>query len=295
MSRYDYYGYYFKPSRPRETDEGIKARSKRGAFAKNWWATRWIKALERLVDSKRLGRGRRYARAGQVVSITEVSGGVEAKVQGSRRTPYQVTIAVEPLSDKQWERVLNALADQAIFTVQLLAGEMPPDIEEVFTAAGVSLFPDKRAQLHTDCSCPDWANPCKHVAAVHYILGEQFDEDPFMLFRLRGRNQEQLMADLRARRAGAADEDFGQEEAEEPAILLTETLADFWGTNQPLKPVKTTVKAPTVDLPILKRLGQPSFLVDDNLIRLLGPAYQAIAEKAVMAAYEQEIETVGEQ
>jgi len=294
MSRYDYYGYYFKPSRPRETDEGIKARSKRGAFAKNWWATRWIKALERLVDSKRLGRGRRYARAGQVVSITEVSGGVEAKVQGSRRTPYQVTITVDPLSDKQWERVLDALADQAIFTVQLLAGEMPPDIEEVFTAAGVSLFPDKRAQLHTDCSCPDWANPCKHVAAVHYILGEQFDEDPFMLFRLRGRNQEQLMADLRARRAGEAEEDFGEEEAEEPAIPLTETLADFWGTNQPLKPVKTIVKAPSVDLPILKRLGQPSFLVDDNLIRLLAPAYQAIADRAVKVAYEQAIETVGE-
>jgi uncharacterized Zn finger protein len=294
MSRYDYYGYYFKPSRPRETDEGIKARSKRGAFAKNWWATRWIKALERLVDSKRLGRGRRYARAGQVVSLKEVSNGVEAKVQGSRRTPYQVTITVDPLSDKQWERVLDALADQAIFTVQLLAGEMPPDIEEVFSAAGVSLFPDKRAQLHTDCSCPDWANPCKHVAAVHYILGEQFDEDPFMLFRLRGRNQEQLMADLRARRAGEAEEDFGQEEAEEPAIPLAETLADFWGTNQPLKPVKTIVKAPSVDLPILKRLGQPSFLVDDNLIRLLGPAYQAIADRAVTVAYEQEIETIGE-
>ena len=96
------------------------------------------------------------------------------------------------------------------------------------------------------------------------------------------------MADLRARRAGEADEDFGQEEAEEPAIPLTETLADFWGTNQPLKPVKTTVKAPTVDLPILKRLGQPSFLVDDNLIRLLGPAYQAIAEKAVTIAYGQD-------
>lgn len=288
MSRYDYYGYYFKPSRPRETTEGIKARSKRGAFAKNWWATRWIKALEHLVDRKRLGRGRRYARAGQVVSIKEGANGVEAKVQGSRRTPYKVTIAVEPLSDKQWERVLDALADQAIFAVQLLAGEMPPDIEEVFTAAEISLFPDKRSQLHTDCSCPDWANPCKHVAAVHYILGEQFDEDPFLLFRLRGRSQEQLMADLRARRAGEAGEEFGEEEAEEPAIPLAEALTDFWGTNRPLEPVRTTVKAPSVNLPILKRLGQPSFLADDNLIKLLGPAYQAIAEKAVAMAYNQD-------
>jgi uncharacterized Zn finger protein len=162
MSRYDYYG-YFKPSRPRETTKGIKARRKRGAFAKNWWATRWIKALERLVDSGRLGRGRRYARAGQVISLKEVPGGVEAKVQGSRRTPYKVSITVEPLTDKQWNRVVEALADQAIFSVQLLAGEMPAEIEQLFTAAGVSLFPDKKAQLHTDCSCPDWANPCKQT------------------------------------------------------------------------------------------------------------------------------------
>jgi uncharacterized Zn finger protein len=293
MSRYDYYG-YFKPSRPRETSEGIKTRSKRGAFAKNWWATRWIKALERLVDSKRLGRGRRYARAGQVVSLEEVPGGIEAKVQGSRRTPYKVSITLEPLTDKQWDRVVELLADQAIFTVQLLAGEMPADIEEVFTAAGVSLFPDKRAHLHTNCSCPDWANPCKHVAAVHYILGEQFDEDPFLLFRLRGRSQEQLLAELRARRAGATEEDFGEEEVEEPATPLSETLADFWGTNQPLEPVKTTIEAPSVNLPILKRLGQPSFLPDDNLIKLLGPAYQAIADKAVTVAYEQEVETAGD-
>lgn len=287
MSRYDYYG-YFKPSRPRETTEGIKARSKRGAFAKNWWATRWIQALERLVDSGRLGRGRRYARAGQVVSLKEGPGGIEAKVQGSRRTPYKVSISVEPLTDKQWERVVEALADQALFSVQLLAGEMPTEIEQVFTEAGVSLFPDKRAQLHTDCSCPDWANPCKHVAAVHYILGEQFDEDPFLLFRLRGRSQEQLLADLRARRAGEADEDLGEEEVEEPAVPLSEALADFWGTTQPLDPLKTTIESPSVTLPILKRLGQPSFLADDNLIRLLGPAYQTIAERAVTVAYEQE-------
>lgn len=294
MSRYDYYGRYFKPSRPRETSEGIKARSKRGAFAKNWWATRWIKALERLVDSKRLGRGRRYARAGQVISLEEAPGGIEAKVQGSRRKPYQVSITLEPLTDRQWERVVEALSDQAIFSVQLLAGEMPSDIEEVFSAAGVSLFPDKKAHLHTDCSCPDWANPCKHVAAVHYILGEQFDEDPFLLFRLRGRSQEQLMAELRARRAGAAEEDLEEDEAEEPAIPLTETLADFWGANRPLEPVRTAVKGPAVELPILKRLGQPSFLAGDNLIRLLGPAYQAITKKAIKIAFGQESEAAGE-
>lgn len=283
MSRYDYYNYY-PPTKPRKTDEGIKARSKRGAFAKSWWATRWITALERLMDRGRLGRGKRYARAGQVISLDEQKGSVVAKVQGSRRKPYQVTIEVDPLNDKQWEKVLDVLADQAIFTAQLLAGEMPDEIEEVFSAAGVSLFPKSRSQLRTDCSCPDWANPCKHVAAVHFILGEQFDEDPFMLFRMRGRSQEQVMEELRARRAGEDEDDF-EEEAEEPAIPLNETLDNFWGGS--VVGVKTAIKPPAARNPILKRLGQPKF-VDENLAALLGPVYQAVSEAAIEAAYHTE-------
>lgn len=277
MSRYDYYD-YFKPTKARETKDGIKARSKRGAFAKNWWATRWITALERLVDKGRLSRGRTYARKGQVTAIDETKTGISAKVQGSSRRPYKVSIDVNPLTDKQWETVLDILAEQAIFSVQLLAGEMPDDIEEVFTAAGVSLFPDSGKQLNTDCSCPDWANPCKHVAAVHYILGEQFDEDPFMIFRLRGRDQEAIIAGLRARRAGEDADDF-EAEVEEPAAPLTETLSDFWGSPGGAI-IKTTVKKPAIEYPILKRLGQPSFLRED-MIATLGPAYRAVSRSAI--------------
>ncbi len=278
MSRYDYYG-YFKPTKPRQTEDGIKARSKRGAFAKSWWATRWIAALEQLIDRNRLSRGRRYARAGQVVALDETKRGVKAKVQGSRRTPYKVTIEVTPLTDAQWEAVFDALADNALFAAQLLAGDMPAEIETVFAAAGASLFPARQSQLRTACSCPDWANPCKHVAAVHYILGEQFDEDPFMIFRLRGRTQEQLLAALRVRRAGENEEDVP--EAEEPAIPLTDTLATFWGEPQAFA-IKTALKPPAVELPILKRLGQPKFL-DETLSMLLGPAYRAISRSALSA------------
>ncbi len=280
MSRYDYYNYY-PPAQPRKTDEGIKARSKHGAFAKSWWATRWITALERLVDKGRLGRGKRYARAGQVISLDEQKGSVLSKVQGSRRKPYQVTIEVDPLSDKQWEQALDILADQAIFTAQLLAGEMPDEIEEVFAAAGVSLFPKSRSQLRTDCSCPDWSNPCKHVAAVHYILGEQFDEDPFMLFRLRGRSQEQVMEELRTRRTGEEEGDF-EDEVEEPAIPLNETLDDFWGAAS--ASLKAVIKPPAARNPILKRLGQPKF-IDQNLEVLLDPVYQAVTQATIETAY----------
>lgn len=288
MSRYDYYDYYYEPSQPIRTNEGIKAKSKRGEFAKNWWATRWIGALEKLMDRGRLSRGRTYARQGQVLSIEETKSGITAKVQGSRRTPYKVTVNIDTLTNEQWEKVIDALAGQAIFTAQLLAGEMPQEIEQAFRAAGVSLFPEKRGQLITDCSCPDPSNPCKHIAAVHYILGEQFDEDPFLLFRLRGRTQEQILAALRERRAagGGADE-VGEEE--EIAPPLTEAMAHFWEMGQPLTHFKTTLKPPVAEFSILKRLGQPSFLSED-IEQLLGPAYRKISQVAIAAAFADEAE-----
>jgi uncharacterized Zn finger protein len=284
MSRYDYYDYYYTPSQPIKTTDGIKAKSKRGEFVKNWWATRWIAALERLVDRGRLSRGRSYARQGQVLSIEESKSGIAAKVQGSTARPYKVTIDIDTLSNAQWEQVIDALAGQAIFTAQLLAGEMPQDIEQAFQAAKVSLFPEKRGQLVTNCSCPDPSNPCKHIAAVHYILGEQFDEDPFLLFRLRGRTQEQILAGLRERRAAGGAADETEDEIEDVVLPLTETLDHFWELGQPLTHFKTTVKPPVTELPILKRLGQPSFL-GDNIQQLLGPAYRAIGQAAIAAAF----------
>lgn len=120
MSYYGYYEWYPKPSQPITTDQGLKARSKRGDFVKHWWATRWIEALERLMDAGHLRRGRRYARQGQVLSIEERTGGVTAKVQGSRSRPYRVNIELAPFDDAQWERVINVLAERALFTAQLL-------------------------------------------------------------------------------------------------------------------------------------------------------------------------------
>jgi uncharacterized Zn finger protein len=281
------YSFYadFEPTRPITVQDGIKAHSQRGAFAKNWWAERWIEALERLMDSGRLSRGRSYARKGQVLSIEETKTGVAARVQGSRRTPYKITIQIEPLADSQWEKVIDALAEQAIFTAQLLAGEMPQEIDEAFKSAGVSLFPAKRGDLTTDCSCPDYANPCKHIAATHYILGERFDEDPFLLFRLRGRTQEQILQGLRKRRAG--QEIVEEEEAsEEPEIVapLEETFDHFWEPGRPLETFSVAIRPPTIEMPLLKRLGDPAFMNDPGMHALLRPAFQAISRAAYDSA-----------
>jgi len=284
------YNDYFKPSRPKVAKDGIKARSQRGAFAKSWWAERWIIALERLMDSGRLSRGRSYARRGQVLSIEEVKGGVKARVQGSRPKPYNISIQITPLTDKQWEKVIDTLAEQAIYSAQLLAGEMPQDIESVFEAASVSLFPAKRGDLTTDCSCPDYANPCKHIAAAHYILGERFDEDPFLIFRLRGRTQEQVMQALRLRRAG--DEEVAEEEPQELEIVLPieNSLENFWDFGAPLDQFSVSIRTPVIEMALLKRLGEAAFVPEPGIESLLLGVYRSIGLTAIQTAFQEEEE-----
>jgi uncharacterized Zn finger protein len=279
------YDYYFKPTKAIQAKDGLKARSQRGAFAKNWWAQRWIAALERFVDAGRLTRGRSYARKGQVLSIEETKDGIAARVQGSQRTPYKLKIQISPLSDAEWIKVFDALSEQAIFTAQLLAGEMPQDIEQAFDAAKVSLFPTTRKDLKTDCSCPDPANPCKHIAATHYILGERFDEDPFLIFRLRGRTQEQVMQELRKRRAGS--EEAGEEETEEAEVVipLEECLPNFWDLGAALEGFSVSIRPPAIEMPLLKRLGEANFVPEPGLQNWLSAAYQAVSRKAIQAAY----------
>ncbi|MEW6029688.1 MAG: SWIM zinc finger family protein [Chloroflexota bacterium] len=279
------YDYWFKPTKAIKTKDGIKAQSKRGAFAKNWWAQRWIAALERLVDSGRLTRGRSYARQGQVLSIDETKDGVAARVQGSMQTPYKISIKINHLTDAEWGKVIDALAEQAIFTAQLLAGEMPQDIEQAFEQAKVSLFPATRRDLQTECSCPDPANPCKHIAAAHYILGERFDEDPFLIFRLRGRTQEQVMQALRQRRAGS--DEAVEEEAEEmeAAIPLEESISNFWDMGTPLEGFSVSIRPPAIEMPLLKRLGAASFVPEPGIQSWLSAAYQAVGRKAIQTAF----------
>src|SRR5579871_6240783 len=159
-----YFGEYYPRSRPRAARGGIKSQSKRGQFGASWWAKRWIAVLESFQIGARLGRGRSYARSGQVLGIDITEGRVTAAVQGSRPRPYDVEIQVKRLSAGQWDRLAETLAGQALFVAKLLAGEMPSDIETVFEEAGLSLFPEKLGDLKTSCSCPDYSNPCKHIA-----------------------------------------------------------------------------------------------------------------------------------
>jgi uncharacterized Zn finger protein len=235
--RHDYP--FFERSIPKEVNGGIKAQSKRGTFGENWWAKRWIGVLESFNIGARLGRGRSYARRGQVLSIEIDTGRVHAKVQGSRPKPYDVKIEIKVLSAPDWKKLAGALSREMIFTAKLLAGQMPPDIESVFDRTKLSLFPRRLEDLKTDCSCPDWSNPCKHIAAVYYLLGEEFDRDPFLIFRLRGMNREEFLGLLAGAGQEAAPEKSRQKRA---ASRKTEASSTETVSSEP--PAKGRKKRP---------------------------------------------------
>jgi uncharacterized Zn finger protein len=189
-------GWFFRRQKPRKPTGGIKAQNKRGQFGATWWGKRWVEVLESFDLGARLQRGRSYARGGQVLNIDIEPGQVTSKVQGSRSAPYRITIQLPVLTDAQWKKIETALNASAIHAAKLLAGEMPTEVEELFLQQGAPLFPQEEHDLTTSCSCPDYANPCKHIAAVYLLLAEEFDRDPFLLFRLRGRSREQILGAL---------------------------------------------------------------------------------------------------
>jgi uncharacterized Zn finger protein len=289
MRRWDHYR-FFEPSVPRRAKGGIRSQSKRGTFGESWWAKRWISVLESFDIGARLGRGRNYARSGQVLSIDIEKGNVKAKVQGSRPTPYRVSIEIKSITPANWEKLVKVLSHQAIFVAKLLAGEMPQDIEKVFLSAGLSLFPEKSKDLKTECSCPDWSNPCKHIAAVYYLLGEEFDRDPFLIFKLRGLQREELIQMLGSGEK-KPDKKKGKPKAplahdEEKKISSSEPLpADvslFWNGGPLPEDFFGEVQIPPVSAALLKRMGNfPFWRGKERFFDALEPTYARASERAL--------------
>jgi uncharacterized Zn finger protein len=255
------------PTRPIKVTGGIQINSTRGAVARTWWSKRFLAVLEQIGVGGRMARGRAYARQGQIVSLDVAAGGAVAKVQGSRPRPYSVRVGVPALGKAEWGEVADALVADASLTAALLAGEMPHEIEDVFARVGLSLFPASARDLALDCTCPDQAVPCKHLAAVCYVLAERFDIDPFAMLALRGRDRETLLADLRARRATAPS-------SRSHATPLEEAMAAFY-TAGPLP-----VPGAGPDTPSDALLDQvppfPVALRGESVTELLRPVYRAL-------------------
>lgn len=264
----------YAPKKP-PPEHGIKLKK----LGVTWWGQRWVEALEQVLagDSGRLSRGRTYARGGRTHDFVVKAGKVKAKVTGSRPKPYAVELALTKLSDETWAAAIRGMAEKAQFSAELLGGQMPKQIDEVFRAAGGSLFPRERSDLRTGCTCPDWGDPCKHVAAVHYVLGDALDRDPFLLFELRGRTQEQVLAELRSRRGDAS-------RSEEVAVGVTlgkVSSQDYERAPRALPALSFSFEAPTKPGALLRQLGAPGgWQGTASAVETLAPIVQQAAERA---------------
>lgn len=258
----------FPASRPLKAEGGLTTSRQRGHMADTWWSKRFVDVLESYGLGARMQRGRRYARSGQVLSVEVNPGLLVSQVQGSRRTPYVVTIRASQPTEVQWTKLGDAFRSRVGFVARLLAGEVPPELEDACGAAGVKLFPHAWQELQATCSCPDWENPCKHIAAALYVYADQLDSDPWLLLAWRGRSREQILGHIEPLARGEADKNG---------------LPPWW----PLTPGRSpqglgriddlVTEPPEPADRVLNRLESPAFdIVGTSVLEVLGPAYEAI-------------------
>ncbi|EDX83777.1 SWIM zinc finger domain protein [Synechococcus sp. PCC 7335] len=261
-----------------------------------WWVQQWVDLLNSYRFKKRLERGRNYARQGNILSLEFRDSKVHATVQGTANEPYQLSIWIERFTDEDWGFVIDTLSQKALYSAQLLAGEMPDSIEAVFTSNGLSLFPFTLADVKSKCSCPDPKNPCKHIAAVYYQLGDAFREDPFVLFQLRGRTKEQILEALRQHRQQTAGEATGSEAelADEPKEILpsepaakaktTLPIETFWTYDTPIDP--SLVVITPAEQTVLEVIGDMPLPTSEAQIVMahFKTLYQNVAQQAMITA-----------
>lgn len=278
---------WYPPSRPRPVEGGIRARSRRGAIGEQWWSQTFLALLESLGMGGRLDRGRTYARKGQVISMDVEPGAVTALVQGSRARPYRVRIGLAPLSEADWRRAEDAMVERASFLAGLLAGEMPDDIEDAFDDCSGSLFPTTARELDNTCTCPDWGDPCKHGAAVYYLLAEAFDQDPFLILRWRGRERDVLLDNLRALRgtptttADPADEDPWAEIERSKVDDPADRVEHFWNVGPALADLRLDATPPSAPEAAVRELAPLDRQVGTRpLGEVLAEAYPPITASA---------------
>jgi uncharacterized Zn finger protein len=271
-----------------------------------WWVQRWLELLDSYRFKKRLERARNYAREGHVLSMEFNNAEVIAKVQGSEAEPYQVLLNLDPFTDEDWYHIIDTLAEKALYSAQLLAGQMPESIEQVFIKNGLNLFPYTLTDIRSRCSCPDKANPCKHIGAVYYQLGDRLSEDPFVMFRLRGRSKIQLLAALRQQRSQppeltpmATPIPLEPDPVAPPSTTVTpvkptktktenlQDLAKFWYYDEPLDPSLVAIAPPTDLKNSLDLLGMMPLPQEEaqEVKQFLQPLYQTVSQKALAAAF----------
>ncbi len=255
-------------------------------FSRTWWGKRFIEALEKFTDSGRLGRGRTYANNGKVKEHQIKDGKVTAKVRGSinayfgvtKEPTYTVSIEIKTISAADWSKIIAKLGTKASVISKLLLGEIPDNIEAIFSEMNAHLLPHNRQDFKTKCSCPDSSNPCKHIAGVYYLVAAQLDQDPFLLFELRGISRSKLQEELAKSTLGKALS-ASLSEGELPidakasyytkprriSIDMPPTPRDFWQGKKRLPQTVDLGGIATIPAVVVKKGGDfPAFWTQDQ-------------------------------
>lgn len=282
--------WHYPKRSPKSAAGGIRL-YKASENADAWWGQRWMDAVSAFNPAKQLERGLRYAKSGQVLSMHVDQGFAAAEVQGSRVRPYKVEIGLPMFTRRQWMRVADTLVKKAFYTAKLLAGDMPREIEGLFKAAGAPLLPTSQADLSSDCSCSDIENPCKHVSAAFFILGQEIDRDPFLLMEMRGLGRAQLLAEIQTRRSAGGKAPgktpAASAHAERPAqTILSDRLNDFFLVPKD-RPLTWPVEPDDLGRRLkpggrIHEMGAPPFWQSDNSFEeVLTKIYEAVRRRAL--------------
>lgn len=271
-------------------------------FSRTWWGQRFIAALEKIMDSGRLGRGRSYARGGKVKSFEIQDGIISAKVRGSvnpyfgvyKEPLYTTTIEFKTISAANWSAAIAYIASKASLISRLMLNEIPDNIDDAFAKLDLHLLPHHKNDFKTDCSCPDWSNPCKHIAGVYYLLAAQLDQDPFLLFELRGLSREALQKELAKSPLGQAlsAELTLEKAAPEPDLsyftkptlqksVAVESLKDFWHGAKRLPHTVETHTQASVPAILVKKQGDfpPFWEKESSFIEIMEELYGRVRSK----------------
>lgn len=269
-------------------------------FSRTWWGKQFIAALEEITDAGRLSRGRSYARGSKVKSFDLKDGTATAQVRGSvnpyfgvyTEPTYITVVEIQPISAVKWNAAISHIASKASFISKLLLNEMPDNIEDAFTPMGLHLLPNTRADFKTSCTCPDYSNPCKHIAGVYYLLAAKLDEDPFLLFELRGLSRSKLKQELARSPLGQALSAELESQISDPRPALAYysphqsmelptdlSLRDFWQGAKRLPKLEPELQG--VPAVLIKKQGDyPAFWdKDQSFIASMEELYERVRTK----------------
>jgi uncharacterized Zn finger protein len=271
-------------------------------FSRTWWGKKFIEALEQISDAGRLSRGRAYANNGKVTSFGIKDGTIAATVRGSvnpyfgvyKEPLYITTIEFQPISAAKWAAAIALIASRASLISRLMLNEIPDNIEDSFRTLGLHLLPHSQKDFDAECSCPDWENPCKHIAGVYYLVAAELDRDPFLLFELRGLSREALHKELAKSPLGQALS-FELQQTQRPpaaapsyytrpatvAVAKIESLYDFWhGTKRLPQTIEPLPRTPVSGILVKKQGDFPAFWHRDNsFIAVMEGLYEQVKAK----------------